>query len=254
MFATSDYRTTKVATGIALVACAAIFCWCYQRVENRIVSRVLDRVSKGYILRRDFALAATGARILPALTSTSQIGVFMTLLGLFRSNTSRQPPEAILMDSVHPGDCWSFSGNSAHVGIVLAEPIFITHVSIDHIPKLFTSNIGTAPRNMILWGLVEGQRDADTLRDLSADAPPLASGWNSKFNSSASYLRSGRRFVAVSAFTYDVEASFHIQTFDVWDGPRKHGVEFGVVVLEVVSNWGEVATCLYRVRIHGERV
>ncbi|KAI0055275.1 hypothetical protein BV25DRAFT_1771898, partial [Artomyces pyxidatus] len=215
------------------------------------ILRVLDRVAKGYVLRRDFALSAGGGQIFHPLTSTSTLSIYIALkrgvLQLFAS--PRQQPEAVIAEGVGPGDCWRFSGATAHVGIVLAEPIFITHVSIDHIPRTFTSNIRTAPKDMVLWGVVEGQSNIEAL---TSRTPRIPVTWNSKVNTSAPFLGDGRQLFPLASFTYDIEAYFHVQTFRVWNGPRTSDVDIGVVILEVLSNWGEADTCLYRVRIHGD--
>ncbi|KAI0310713.1 hypothetical protein OF83DRAFT_1088192 [Amylostereum chailletii] len=56
-----------------------------------------------------------------------------------------------------------------YVGIVLSEPIFVTHVSIDHLPKCFSKNIETVPRDVVIWGILYGT-EHETLMQAIPDA------------------------------------------------------------------------------------
>ncbi len=60
-----------------------------------------------------------------------------------------------------------------------------------------------------------------------------------------------RRFVSIAEFEYDLYAGWHIQTFPVKEHIQERGFDFGLLVLEVLSNWGGPETCLHRVRVHG---
>jgi len=58
--------------------------------------------------------------------------------------------------------------------------------------------------------------------------------------------RSPERLLLTS-FTYDPSAPSHIQTFPVDNEIVEMGLDVGIVIFSVVSNWGGDFTCLYRV-------
>ncbi|KAI9059317.1 hypothetical protein FKP32DRAFT_1531019, partial [Trametes sanguinea] len=187
---------------------------------------------------RDYALAADGGMVFGELT--------WPLNDIPRAS----PPEVVLDDDIRPGHCWHFAGSRAQVAISLPEFIHPTHVTIDHIPRAIAADIHQAPRRMILWGVVDGianrrryQSKHDVIRansTLSRDHPPLT--------------KDGYLFIELADFVYNITHARNIQTFAVRDYIRSPdiNIDIGLLVLEVMDNWGSESTCLYRVRIHGE--
>lgn len=53
----------------------------------------------------------------------------------------------------------------------------------------------------------------------------------------------------LGSFTYDPTAASHIQTFPVNPMIADLGIDMGVVIFRIESNWGGDFTCLYRVSI-----
>ncbi|KAF4090997.1 hypothetical protein AMELA_G00032100 [Ameiurus melas] len=47
-------------------------------------------------------------------------------------------PETVLQPDIFPGKCWGFKGYKGHLVIVLPHPVLITHVTMEHLPKLFS--------------------------------------------------------------------------------------------------------------------
>jgi len=63
------------------------------------------------------------------------------------------------------------------------------------------------------------------------------------------------QYIRIANFSYNIQASRNIQSFPVDDEIRDLGVDFGIVVLKIKSNWGrDEYTCLYRMRVHGQRM
>lgn len=183
----------------------------------------------------DYALKANGGRIAKKLTSGDR-----NFLG-FRTDN----PDAAIDDDVHAGRCWKFSAFPSQIGVRLPRMIYPSHVSIDHLPQDVIIDMGQAPRNMTLWGVVDGKNNTKIFKsllaanhypDILARAPPIAKDF---------------LWAPLVSFAYDIHDSDIVQTFHVSPEYKDNGISFGIMALEVLSNWGSDVTCLYRMRIHG---
>ncbi|RPD58126.1 hypothetical protein L226DRAFT_467353 [Lentinus tigrinus ALCF2SS1-7] len=197
---------------------------------DHAVQQALQRRVHGM---RDFAFAADGARIVPALTSVDA------------SAQKVNAPDVILRDNLAGGRCFSL-GTSGQVGVAIPALIYPSHLTIEHIPKCVAEDIGKAPRSIRWWGAVDGKHNQERYkwylttvagRSASPTAPPLTHGYT---------------FVHLGDFEYDVHGGEYVQTFAMRELVHVSDMYFGVFVVEVLDNWGSSSTCLYRLRIHGQ--
>jgi hypothetical protein len=213
-------------------------------VVDRLMQRILLQISKDLLGKRDFALRSAGGRVILKITTPPALqSNWLSSLWHRRHSVIPYAPEAAIIDDLHMDSCWRISGGSGQLGISLSEPILVTHVTIDHLSKDMTSDIQLAPRRMVLWGVIDGTDNTVKARQHFSGMPnngPLISG--------------GYSYVQLRVLEYDIHAPIHLQTFAIAEDVRALGMDFGVVVLEILNNWGGSDTCLYRVRIHGKHL
>ncbi|XP_027723819.1 SUN domain-containing protein 5 [Vombatus ursinus] len=133
----------------------------------------------------------------------------------FRLWNYARPPDVILEPNVTPGNCWAFSGDQGQVVIRLARRIFLTNITIQHIPKTISlsGNLDTAPKDFVVYGINDKSKEETFL----------------------------------GAFLFQPENS--IQMFPLKNTLTK---PFNCIKLKILTNWGNPHfTCLYRVRAHG---
>ncbi|KAF7796612.1 hypothetical protein EIP86_007794 [Pleurotus ostreatoroseus] len=220
---------------------------------SQIVDSAVSKASKDGLALPDFALYSGGAAVIPSLTSeTYELrpqSITGSIVGMVTGNgyAVGRPPVTALHHDIHVGHCWPFPGTQGHLGVKLSAPVYISAVTIDHVPRETAVDLRSAPRQMELWGLIEGTENEEKVKT-----------WREhrKFydESGVEYTKmlNPEHWVQLAAFTYNVHAPEHTQTFPMPQEILDLGVDFGVVVLAVKSNWGrEELTCLYRVRVHG---
>ncbi len=205
-----------------------------QDMETAIQASIRKAI-RGPVLLRDFALKADGGKILPGLTTAVHTDQFTPDQQTFG-------PEVVIDDLTTIGHCWSAVVPS-QVGLSTPALIHPTNVTIDHIPRELTADIGRAPRRMNLWGVVDGKTNHARYKSVVA-----ARG---RRTPTAPLLTSGHVFLNLASFEYDIAAETHIQTFPVSQDVMESHMDFGVFVLEIMDDWGAQKVCLYRVRIHG---
>ncbi|NXA83320.1 SUN5 protein, partial [Thryothorus ludovicianus] len=128
-----------------------------------------------------------------------------------------------------PGNCWAFKGDQGQVVIRLSARVYLTAITVQHIPKDASPSgtIISAPKDIAVFVSVLGTPGGD-----------LALGGDREEETLLGML------------TYNVEKD-PIQTFPLKNMllPRA----FSHVKLLVKSNWGNPwYTCIYRVKVHGK--
>lgn len=206
-----------------------------QLVEKR-VSQVIQKKTRlqEKTLLRDFALDADGGAIECTLTS----GCSRWARYVYGDSSTR----AIAEDN-RIGQCWLTHPSNAQLGVVLAEPIYPTHITIDHAPIQAVADVGEAPRTIVVWGMVDGGENLSRYKRLTLHLgaehvphPLPAVG--------------DHTIIPLASFEYDISQT-PSQTFPVYDYIRHSGIDFAIVILQIRTNWGSEKTCLYRIRVHG---
>ncbi|OJA11589.1 hypothetical protein AZE42_01956, partial [Rhizopogon vesiculosus] len=140
-----------------------------------VVSQLVDAVARygtqDFISRADFALHSAGARPIPHLTSgtlelrpSTLQGQILGLITGYGYEVGRSPITALHQD-LHSGNCWPMTGSYGQLGVMLVFPTIISDITIDHVAKEVAFDLSTAPREMEVWGQVEGK---DNLEKLAA--------------------------------------------------------------------------------------
>ncbi|KAJ3000373.1 hypothetical protein NUW54_g6793 [Trametes sanguinea] len=182
--------------------------------------------------RYDFALARLGGNVIDFLTHPDHL------------RDADNYPHNVLTEELHHDACWNFPGDHGQVAIRLSRKITPSHVALD-----FNLSFGLvrAPRDIVLWGVVDGtgnrlaydihlQHYRDRVSQLGP-APAHAPVYT---------------FLPMASFQYDPLSPFALQTFSVERAVQASGMSFGLVVVEIRSNWGGNRTAVCRIRVHGE--
>ncbi|KAI0044926.1 hypothetical protein FA95DRAFT_207587 [Auriscalpium vulgare] len=228
---------------------------------GHLVDSAVSHRSKDTLAKPDFALHSGGASIIPSLTSPTlevRPPTFrQQLLGLITNNgyAIGRAPIVALHHETNNGYCWPFAGNEGQLGVLLAHPVRIDEVAIDHVAQEIAWDMRSAPRKMEVWGLVEG---ADNLRKVAewehSRAQKASAEELEPLPEYPKTLPRTAKYVRVAQFEYDIAAPDSVQTFPVAQEIKDLGIDFGLVVLRIRSNWGREFTCLYRLRVHGQKL
>ncbi|CAG8513779.1 22623_t:CDS:2 [Rhizophagus irregularis] len=196
----------------------------YVRTQlNEVLQEQLERMMEG--TSTDYALYASGAKIIPRLTSrTYEIWPSKVIQRFWGKLTRRnvitsKKPEIVISPNINVGDCWCFNGTQGQIGIKLSRNIIVTHVTYSHIGKgVSIDPISSAPREFELWGL-------DEKKDFK---------------------------ISLGKYQYDLYGH-PTQLFNVTDEiAKKNNKRVSSVLMRVLNNHENPKfTCLYRLQIHG---
>jgi SUN domain-containing protein 1/2 len=223
---------------------------------GHLVDTAIARHSKDTIAKADFALHSGGALVIPSLTSdTHEIkpqGVRQQVIGYLTGNgyALGRPPISALHHENRVGHCWPFQGDQGQLGVTLSRVIEVEEITIDHVAREIAWDMRSAPRKMEVWGLVEGTSNFDKVA--AWDAARTKEGQEIPVQPRS--LPRSVRYVRIAQFEYDIDAPNAVQTFPVDEDVRATGMDFGIVVLRILNNWGQPFTCLYRFRVHGRMI
>lgn len=191
---------------------------------DQLISQSILKFSltDGGINQPDYALLSGGARVIPDLTSLT---LELKPKGIVRSTLSwmigggnlvmARPPSTVLEPDKSIGKCWPMSGDVGQIGIALARKVVVREIVIEHVQFDLAYELDSAVREFEVHGY-----DSDE------------NGWKK--------LGDG---------TFDLEQRSAVQRFGMNEEVRTQ-----MVVVKVLSNYGNKEfTCLYRIRVLGER-
>ncbi|EGX53703.1 hypothetical protein AOL_s00006g31 [Orbilia oligospora ATCC 24927] len=254
----ANNAASRAATSISSAALAAVTNYMRNfqgssstssRYGDALIQAALHQYSATILQKPDYALLAHGTLIDPRLTSSTYDpydtpGLLGKLTAFLRPGPNE--PAHILTESTNVGDCWSFPQASGQVSLLLAEPIYPTDVTIDHVPRGISGDVSSAPQEIEVWVKIEDE----FLRDQAGKAASVAIGEVSDNASTRHYLANG--YVRVASFIYDINSQYPIQTFALPIELEKLGVSVRSVSFRILSNWGRKEyTSIYRLRVHG---
>lgn len=198
-----------------------------------------------------------GARILPHLTSPTKQAPSSSLLErLYRKlspiYTAPHPPIVALQDWKEATDCWCAApiptNSATTLTIQIAAKIFPEKFIVEHIPALGTPSIASAPRDLEVWAETPSTSHAEQLTALLSEQNSFSPG------TQCSSPSPGKKFVCIAQGRYDIHQHNYVQSFGMAADLKELGFAAEKFVVRVVRNWGAEWTCLYRVRMTGERV
>ena len=177
----------------------------------------------------------------PSLNAGAVVTPKLTTLG-----TDSVPPSAVLSNAT--GGCWSFRGNSGTFGIAFDTPNIIpSQVAIRHWPFNSTTSLSRAPRQITVWGLVDGEAN---LKTFSRSRRSFTSAIERVPRS----LSKEGVFLLLAKIDFDITARSLRQVFPLYSEALSLGIDFGVIVFDIHSNWGADVTSLCSVHVYGHTV
>jgi hypothetical protein len=129
-----------------------------------LIASALRTNAADTIARPDYALAATGAVIDRARTSTPYRPLAAMLLRLITRSGLPKDPQVVLDPDMTIGSCFAFEGTQGSVSVRLPQPIAVNAVTVDHVSPLVAQNLGSAPRGFRVVAFAkESDRAGDEL-------------------------------------------------------------------------------------------
>ncbi|OTA32461.1 hypothetical protein BTJ68_06247 [Hortaea werneckii EXF-2000] len=230
--------------------------------ERRMLTRLRDEMEKtaqGVVEKTlrsnalhsvNFLSPALGARVNPHETSSTYYPPRKGLFGGSAYLSGVRSPIEALSKWDEPGECWCAANSTAkgkgqaQITVHLGEKIWPGWLTIEHMPADGTLHIDAAPRDWELWLPARDKQHAqETTRILREDfihctgTPP------------------SDKHVCVATGRYDIHGSNWVQSFTLY-GERLEELGFATdkVTFRVNTNWGADHTCIYRLRLTGDRV
>jgi SUN domain-containing protein 1/2 len=199
---------------------------------HKYVSDAIEKYNADKVGMIDYAVKAAGGRVVVssptfhlhhALAQRSG-GNIMNWIRNFNTPPHVTVVDNVLEEVVHLGECWPMQGSNGFVIIKVVQPLFLSHVSIEHVSRHIAHDPTSMPKAFEVRGLPN--------------------------ESNLSHAEK------LSTFVYSDESTA-VQTFPVTSGYNKgsgySSSAYSLFKVDVLSNYGNSDyTCIYRIRIHGK--
>ncbi|KAF9952538.1 hypothetical protein BGZ72_006141 [Mortierella alpina] len=139
---------------------------------TELIDEALDKYSADAMAKPDYALFTAGGRIIPGLTSPNYraVGTFNILGRIGARMFQPLARKKALEPDMHAGECWPMEGSDGQLAIRLAREIVVTEVTIEHADPSVVLDMSSAPREIEVWSLREGDTGAKPLPETSEKA------------------------------------------------------------------------------------
>ncbi len=154
-----------------------------------------------------------------------------------------------------PDNCWQFSGNTAQLAVRLADCVVIDRVVLSHSTSMQTPT-ASAPRHIMIWGMVEGEENFSELSRFTDFSNTLASLFAKTAVANPILPRprfQGHIFLPLVSSVYNPSGPKE-QEFKVFPEIKALGVDFGVVVVQISDNWGAPTTSVCHIGVYGKKL
>ncbi|KAJ3555323.1 hypothetical protein NM688_g2645 [Phlebia brevispora] len=209
-----------------------------------VVQNGVDTEGGAYIRQpNNLALLANGAQIIRRF---SYVGIERQLPLFRRLFSSPLSAASYSLDGVVDlAHCWIFQGAEAQLAIRLSNYSTVTRIAIEQ--PYVADEVARSPRQIAVWGLVDGAEDEAHL----AGHEEVYKSLLSRMHTTEDRPVHGHQFVPLAAFTYDA-ASAGLQTFAVFHSVAALDLEYGVILVKILNNWGGESTRFCHIGVFGD--
>lgn len=201
-----------------------------------------------------------GAMVDPHYTSDTKMPSTQTWSQwmLHHAGLARQypnPPSVALIAWEDATDAWCAAPSQdekalAQLTVKTAQKIFLTELTIEHIPSTGTRDSASAPKDFEIWVQVDNAREAKRINKANEGMIQWHTSTGSACKGKAP--NGEKNWVCLAGEKYDIHEHNFVQNFRVWPDTQDLNIATNRVAIRVLSNWGNTQhTCLYRVRATG---